>query len=104
MADRERVIYDLERCTCHVPDACRDCSKYNADGVSTLTCMESLMSDVLELLKAQEPLEPVIKQEMDDVTSCIDNIAYCGNCGYKLGRLRVNYCENYGKAAKWEWE
>lgn len=53
MADRAKVIYDLERCTCHVPDACRDCSKYNAEGILTLTCMESLMKDALELLKEQ---------------------------------------------------
>ena len=62
MADRERIIYDLERCTCHVPDVCRDCSKYNADGVPTLTCMESLMSDALELLKAQQKLIDEIMQ------------------------------------------
>ncbi len=54
MADRAKVIYDLERCICHVPDACRDCSKYNAEGNLTLTCMESLMKDALELLKEQE--------------------------------------------------
>jgi len=54
MADRAKVIYDLERCICHVPDACRDCSKYNCEGILTLTCMESLMKDALELLREQK--------------------------------------------------
>lgn len=53
MAELERVIYDLERCTCHVPDACRDCSKYASE--TGLKCMENLMLDALELLKEQEP-------------------------------------------------
>lgn len=55
MPDREKVIYDLERCICHVPDACRDCSKYNAEGILAMTCMESLMNDALELLKERKP-------------------------------------------------
>lgn len=33
MPDREKVIYSIERCIYHVPDACRDCDydnhKYN---------------------------------------------------------------------------
>ena len=102
MSDRAKVIYDLERCICHVPDACRDCSKYNAEGIPTMTCMESLMSDALELLKAQEPVSPAITWEMSDITSDLAKIAYCGNCDHKLGRFRVNYCENCGKAVKWE--
>jgi hypothetical protein len=52
MPDRERVIFDIERCICHVPDACRDCSKYGED--NALRCMENLLEDALELLKEQE--------------------------------------------------
>jgi len=54
MADRETVIYDIERCICHVPDACRDCSRYGHN--DDLRCMEALMSDAMELLKEQEDL------------------------------------------------
>ena len=54
MTDRERVIFDIERCICHVPDACKDCSKYGGD--SALRCMEDLLKDALELLKEQEPV------------------------------------------------
>ena len=50
--DREKVIYDIERCICHVPDACRDCSHYGHGEV--IGCMEELLKDALKLLKEQE--------------------------------------------------
>lgn len=52
MPDREKVIYDIERCICHVPDACRDCSHYGHD--APIGCMEELLADALVLLKEQE--------------------------------------------------
>lgn len=55
MADLKEVIYNLERCICHVQDACRDCSKFK--GEKGLNCMEELMADALELLKQQEPVD-----------------------------------------------
>ena len=51
MPDREKVKYDIERCICHVPDACRDCSHYH--GVIGIGCMEELLTDALALLKEQ---------------------------------------------------
>ena len=56
----------------------------------------------VELLKAQEPLKPIMKQEMDDICSCFDNIAYCGKCGAYIGRLKRNYCSDCGHAVKWD--
>jgi ssDNA-binding Zn-finger/Zn-ribbon topoisomerase 1 len=52
MPDREKVIHAIERCTCHVPDACRDCG-YDA-GHPYNECVELLLKDALELLKGQE--------------------------------------------------
>lgn len=52
MTDKKQVMFDIERCICHVPDACRDCSKYK--GVDELRCMEELMADAYALLKEQE--------------------------------------------------
>jgi len=52
--DREKVIYDIERCICHVPDACRDCSHYGHGEV--IGCMEELLTDALALLKEQDEL------------------------------------------------
>lgn len=54
MTDRERVIYNIERCICRVPDACQDCSKYKC--AFAPDCMELLMADALGLLKEQEPI------------------------------------------------
>ena len=54
MADRERVIYDIERCICHVPDACRDCSKCVTPRAH---CMEDLLSDALAVLREQDTVE-----------------------------------------------
>ena len=54
MPDRERVKYDIERCICHVPDACRDCSHYKHG--EYLDCMEELLKDSLALLKAQDEI------------------------------------------------
>lgn len=51
MADRENVIYSIERCICHVPDACRDCGYDNHEYNE---CVEKLLRDALELLKEQE--------------------------------------------------
>lgn len=53
MPDLEKVIYSIERCICHVPDACRDCA-YDA-GHPYNECVELLLRDALALLKAQEP-------------------------------------------------
>ena len=89
MADRETVIYDIERCICHVPDACKDCSKYG--GNNAIRCMEELLADALSLLKAQEPIKP-----KRDSTGII-----CGECGkwiYKSDK----FCSNCGRAVKWE--
>lgn len=52
MPDREKVKYDIERCICHVPDACRDCSHYGHGEV--IGCMEELLTDALALLKEEE--------------------------------------------------
>lgn len=52
MVDRGKVIFSIERCICHVPDACRDCA-YDA-GHPHNECVELLLKDALSLLKAQE--------------------------------------------------
>lgn len=53
MIDKRQVMYDIERCISHVPDACRDCSHYT--GKVGFECMETLMSDALSMLKEPEP-------------------------------------------------
>lgn len=50
MIDKKQVIYDIERCICRVPDACRDCSKYDP-GDCNLNCMKELLKDAMDALK-----------------------------------------------------
>lgn len=60
MADLEKVIYSIERCICHVPDACQDCG-YDTEPYPA--CEYALMRDALELLKAKEPKLLNLKQD-----------------------------------------
>ena len=94
MDELQRVIYDLERCTCHVPDACLDCSKYYRE--TGLKCMENLMMDALELLKRQRPMQVVMNEK--------DKPQYgrCPVCFRLLTPWHANYCSICGQAVKWE--
>ena len=64
--------------------------------------IDALADALAKALKAQEPVSPTIKQEMDDICSCIDDVAYCGRCGARIGRLKQNYCSECGQAVKWK--
>ena len=101
MTEREKVIYSIERCTSHVPDACRDCA-YDA-GQPYNECVEMLLHDALELLKAQEPVKPIPTAD-DDWT--------CGNCGEGVVGYteldacgfvpyKFTYCPRCGLEVKW---
>ena len=73
MADIKQTIFDIERCICHVPDACRDCSHY---GFDRMECMESLLKDALELLKEQQNRVKMLRSEVKrldvDIVRCKD--------------------------------
>ena len=73
MAELEKVIYSIERCICHVPDACRDCA-YDA-GHPYNECVELLFKDALSLLKAQEPRVMQFTEAMDA------EVAWLEKCG-----------------------
>ena len=67
MADVENVIYAIERCTCHVPDACRDCS-YDA-GHPYDECIKMLLKDAMELLKEQNKMIKSLMEEKERLLS-----------------------------------
>ena len=105
MTEREKVIYSIERCICHVPDACQDCA-YDADHPYN-ECVEMLLKDALELLKAQEPKPPRFAVAFDKIFYA------CDKCGKSLlvvidaeGIKRVTnmpkYCPECGQAVKWD--
>ena len=100
----EKVIEGLEHCTQydHYGSECHTCIYYK----DCATDGESLMRDALvllkALLKAQEPVEPVI--DVDTWT--------CGNCGHTLEHQQLlgdnvlfheqyDYCPNCGRKVKW---
>ena len=98
----EKVIKGLELCMIPGTGGCEDCP-YLGKGI----CQQLLGEDALELLKAQEPIEPI--QGKDDVE---EDIFCCGQCGAVVGEsflgiageceVRHNYCPECGRAVKWE--
>ena len=104
MDDREKTMKGLACClSAKHPIPCHECDYYNnTDYNDVWSCRLSLMRDARELLKAQEPVKPVAKQEADEVTSDILNAAYCGKCGARIGRQKVNFCSNCGQEVNWD--
>ena len=88
---REMVIKGLECCSGDYA-LCTMC--YLDNGV---TCRDTLMRDAIELLKAQEPLEPQIING--------SRYIYCGNCKRTLCSISdydiPNYCSECGRMVKW---
>ena len=95
MTDREKVIYDIERCICHVPDACRDYSHYGHGEV--IGCMEELLTDALALLKEQEAVEPISYHRSDGTIFKHE----CRKCRTKIFKMDL-FCRHCGQAVKWE--
>lgn len=96
MPDREKVIHAIERCTCHVPDACRDCG-YDA-GHPYNECVELLLKDALELLKEQEAVTPIkARQGRNEYYSYF----LCPVCKNDI-TFHQSYCEDCGRKMKWE--
>lgn len=89
MADLEKVIYGIERCICHVPDACRDCW-YDTNPYPE--CQNKLMLDAMELLKAQAAVKPIERE----------GFYYCGKCKYAFTVHRQKYCSACGMAVNWD--
>ncbi|MCR5826371.1 MAG: hypothetical protein K6G54_07380 [Oscillospiraceae bacterium] len=92
MTDREKVIKGLQEAV---------------DWLSTETSLtvvdQWVVRDAIALLKAQEPVEPIVD---------IDTWK-CGNCGHTLEHQELlgdnvlfheqyNYCPDCGRAVKWE--
>lgn len=113
MPDREKVIKALQQCvgyedvdnkyTCIYDGDTNPNCPYGGTGGNGVSCMTKMMRDALALLKAQEPVEPVVD---------IDTWK-CGNCGHTLEHQELlgdnvlfheqyNFCPECGRAVKWE--
>ena len=95
MSEQEKLakaIKALEICVLGADGRCfeRDCPYYQGD------CLEALQADLLAMLKAREPVEPVRRRRHGQIGySC-----FCGMCGYGIGR-NEKYCALCGRQAKW---
>lgn len=108
MADKEKVIKGLECCTAdlgiyHKDHFCDMCPYKSHDPEITFCFNQNdLMRDALELLKAQEPLKPVLKQfKLGFHTDAVRIEPCCGGCGRKL-ETWYKYCSYCGRAVKWD--
>ena len=59
------------------------------------------IDEICELLEKEEPIAPTIEQEMNEYTSDIEQIYFCGACRYAVHKSE-KYCANCGKAVKWD--
>ena len=85
MPDREKVIKGLECC---IEDGCRDCPYFKKCDMFDGYLSETLLKDVLEVLKEQEAVKPTPGM-------------LCGQCGCRIYQ-DANYCYNCGRKVKWD--
>ena len=95
LMDREKVIKGLEHCS--DPDMCNADCPYYKDYDDVYDCMSKLSGDVLELLKEQEPEEPIRMHHTEHKQT--DNYR-CRKCGNDL-YFEQRFCEACGTEVNW---
>lgn len=80
---------------CIGPENCQKCEYRD---IRTKTrCKTMLLRDALELLKAQESVEPILALNDGE-----HELWQCGNCKVAVFQRGESYCHNCGRAVKWE--
>lgn len=96
MDKQEKVIKGLECCIIHVNCAADGGCPYRSQGYEN--CLDTAIKDALALLKAQEPVMPILSNG--------SRYIYCGNCKYPLCKTSDDniptYCEECGRKVKWD--
>ena len=93
MVDRDKVIRGLHCCAHTDGASCIDCP-YD---ISDSDCSAMMSMDVLELLKKQEPEEPIRMHHTEHKQT--DNYR-CRKCGNDL-YFEQRFCEACGAEVKW---
>ena len=105
MADRKKAIKGLEMCLASIDEAeCpEECPYYETcRNYENRVIFQPVMRDTLELLKEQEPVEPILVGV---------NTWICGECGALLGweeftqpgleLVENRFCPHCGRRVKW---
>ena len=101
MPDREKAIKGLSRlfdnsgCLAIYDSECDVCPYKPVNG-----CVDQILKDALELLKAQEAVRPVLFVMDETKTNGVDFI--CSNCKGDFFRRHVSFCPWCGRPVKWE--
>lgn len=91
--DRDKIIKGLECCQYSSKSHCDGCPYVYESLCNTNDCTADLASDVLSLLKEQEP--KLVRIDEDSV--------YCPSGGNELFTYpRQKFCDECGQAVKWE--
>ena len=106
MADREKVIREIQYCTkdCADPgeDECNPgkCRYAVYQNSYDYDCKEMLLKDALALLKEQED----VKRTSRTGANGYSLVWTCGNCGSDLhpNNKKAKYCSNCVKKVKWD--
>jgi len=100
MDGKEKIVKGIE---IHEKKHCLECPYVEAEGGTDTWCLRGLHRDMLAMLKAQEPVKPVLD---------IDTWK-CGNCGHTLEHQELlgdnvlfheqyNYCPGCGRKVKFD--
>ena len=106
MIDREKVMKGLECCKWSdaglyegyaVESALCEICPYHDEHKQMGECHEDLRCDALEMLKGQEPVEPIRQWDDDETTWWYS----CGSCVQAVD-CKDKYCRHCGKGLKWD--
>ena len=86
--DEKNVLNGINCCLINGDPECHLCPYDAID----LRCRANLRNDLIDLLKAQEPIAPIENA----------GFYYCGACKYAFTVHRQKYCSECGRAVKWE--
>ena len=96
MIDREKMIKGLEICSDDTKK-CHGCPYLMTDAPR---CWDVVMKDALELLKGQEPVEPIPY----DLDTPVTTVMRCYKCGWCNADITAGnpYCWHCGRKVKWD--
>ena len=71
--------------------------------IATEWWYQEIPDNVISMLKEQESVSPIAKKEMDEITSCLETVYYCGNCHAYLPLYKEYnvFCPKCGRKIKW---